>query len=456
MHFETPVIPRTITVHLGTPKTNARNVTLSFADYVKNVASSEIYPTWPENALRANIYVISSFALNRIQTEFYRAQGYAFDITSSTSYDQAFVEDREIFANISRLVDEQFNDYIVRRGHIEPMHSSYCNGTTAKCDGLSQWGSYYLASQGYTPYRILQYYYGNDIDLVFNAPVGAVRESYPGRVLRRGSIGESVRDIQKMLRRINDNYPAIPEVTVGTGVFNTETENAVRAFQRTFGLTSDGIVGATTWYRISAIYNAVKHLSELDSQGISAGESRALYSEILREGDRGFDVKTVQYYLDFLALFHPALPRIAADGMFGSRTTAAVRAFQQAYGLTADGILGRNTWNMLQAVYEETYRALPAATARDIYPGAALSAGDTGTRVQLIQRWLNALALRNPTLPTVTVDGEFGAATKRAVSAFQSFAQIPISGDVGPLTWNALLERNNQIFASSLVPEAVA
>jgi len=149
-----PIIPQVITVHLGTPKSAARNVTLPFRDYIKNVASSEVYPTWPEDALRANIYAIVSFALNRVYTEYYRAQSFPFDITSSTSYDQAFVEGRDIFANISRLVDELYNDYIVRRGHVEPLFASYCNGTTATCAGLSQWGSFYLASQGYTPYHM--------------------------------------------------------------------------------------------------------------------------------------------------------------------------------------------------------------------------------------------------------------------------------------------------------------
>jgi len=162
-------------------------------------------------------------------------------ITNSTSYDQAFVEGRGIFANISRLVDEMFNDYIVRRGHVEPMFSSYCNGTTATCKGLSQWGSFYLASQGYTPYRILQYYYGNDIDLIFDAPVGPVYPSFPGRLLRRGSAGEEVRTLQMRLRRIARNFPAIPTVNVNTGVFDAATDAAVRGFQRTFGMTADSL-----------------------------------------------------------------------------------------------------------------------------------------------------------------------------------------------------------------------
>ena len=161
-----PFIPETIIVHLGRPDEDARNVTVSFPDYVKNVASSEIFPNWPENALRANIYTIVTFALNRVYTEWYRSKGYDFDITDSTQYDQKFIFGREVFENISNIVDEIFNDYIVRQGNVEPLFAQFCNGTTVTCDGLSQWGTVDLAERGYTPYQILQYYYGEDINIV--------------------------------------------------------------------------------------------------------------------------------------------------------------------------------------------------------------------------------------------------------------------------------------------------
>ena len=176
-----PYIPETITVHLGSPDSNAPNVTVDFPTYVKNVASSEIYPTWPENSLRANIYVIVSFALNRIYTEWYRSRGYDFDITSSTQFDQKFINGREIFENISRLVDELFNDYVRRQGSIEPLFTAFCNGTTVTCGGLSQWGTVGLAQDGLTPYEILQYYYGDDIDIVRNAPVRSASPLIPGK-----------------------------------------------------------------------------------------------------------------------------------------------------------------------------------------------------------------------------------------------------------------------------------
>ena len=161
-----PYIPETITVHLGPPNSAANNVTVSFTEYVKNVASSEIYPTWNESALRANILAIISYALNRVYTEYYRSRGYDFDITNSTAYDQAFVEGRSYFENVSRLVDELFDTYIRRIGFVEPLAAKFCNGTTVSCDGLSQWGSEQLAREGYNSFEILQYYYGDNIELV--------------------------------------------------------------------------------------------------------------------------------------------------------------------------------------------------------------------------------------------------------------------------------------------------
>lgn len=238
-----PVVPESIVVHLGPPGSAAQNVTVPFAEYIKNVASSEIYPTWPESAIRANILAQISFALNRVYTEYYRARGYDYDITSTTQFDQAFVPDRGIFENISQIVDDIFNNYIVRQGRVEPLFAQFCDGVRTKCGGLSQWGSVDLAEEGMTPYEILQYYYGGDIGLVMNAPVGGNVPSYPGRPLRRGSVGEDVRTIERQLNRIGRNYPAIPAITQLDGVFGPETESAVRTFQQIFSLDADGVVG---------------------------------------------------------------------------------------------------------------------------------------------------------------------------------------------------------------------
>ena len=179
-----PVIPETITVHLGAPDSAAQNVVVPFVDYIKNVASSEIYPTWPENALRANIYAIISYALNRIYTEWYRSRGYDFDITNTTRYDQAFVPDRDIFENINDIVDEIFDEYVVREGSIQPLFTQFCNGTTSTCAGLSQWGTVSLAEQGLSPLEILKRFYGDDILILTDTPVTSVvlprRAATPG------------------------------------------------------------------------------------------------------------------------------------------------------------------------------------------------------------------------------------------------------------------------------------
>ena len=318
---DTPTIPEFITVHLGTPDSNARNVRVTFPDYIKNVASSEIYPTWPENAIRANIYAQISYALNRVYTEYYRSKGYDFDITSSTQYDQAFVNGRDIFSNISRIVDEIFNDYVVKQGQVQPYFTQYCAGS---CPGLSQWGTVPLAQQGYTPYRILQNYYGNDINIVQNAPVRSNIPSYPGTALRLGSVGEEVSDIQRQLNRIAGNYPSIPKIKNPTGIFEESTLAAVRRFQSIFNLTPDGIVGKETWYKIKYIYNGVKGLSELYSEGLSLSEVERQFSKVLRRGDRGIPVRTLQYYLAFLGFFNPKLPQISVDGIFGQETYDAL------------------------------------------------------------------------------------------------------------------------------------
>ena len=209
-----PYVPRTITVHLGPPDQWAENITVSFPDYVKNVASSEIYPTWEPAAIRANILAIISFALNRVYTEFYPSRGYDFQITSSTAYDQKFIRGRNVFENISQMVDEIFNNYIRRQGFVEPLSAKFCNGTTTTCDGLSQWGSQDLAKQGYNSMEILRTYYGDDIELVVDAPIQDITASYPGTPIRLGAVGDDVLRIQAMLNRISQNYPAIPKVSV--------------------------------------------------------------------------------------------------------------------------------------------------------------------------------------------------------------------------------------------------
>lgn len=444
-----PTIPETITVHLGPPNSDAENVTVNFVDYIKNVASSEIYPTWPESALRANIYAQISFALNRIYTEYYRSRGYPFDITNSTAYDQYFVPGRDIFENINEIVNDIFNNYISREGSVEPLFAQYCNGTTVTCEGLSQWGTVELARQGLTPYEILQYYYGDDINIE-TAPIQTVGASYPGRPLRVGDRGDAVRFIQVRLNRISTNYPSIPKIDPVDGIFDADTREAVLAFQRAFNMTQDGVVGSGTWYQIVRIYNAVKRLNELNSEGLQLSEVELQYPEYIRPGDENFFVRVIQYYLNYISQYESTIAPVPQTGYFGSQTEEAVRAFQRAYGLTEDGIVGRETYNKMIDVYLGMISSQPPDLFTDTtppFPGQQLVLGSEGEYVRLLQEYLNAMASVYPSIPTVTVDGDFGAATERAVRAAQEVLGIPVSGVVGAVAWQLITDAYNDIRA---------
>ncbi len=353
------VIPNPITVHLGSPSSSAQNVQVSFPDYVKNVASSEIYPTWPSAALTANIYAIITFALNRVFTEWYRSKGYNFDITNSTAYDQAFVYGRPIYESISNIVDRIFNEYVRRQGQISPYFTSFCNGTTVTCNGLSQWGTVTLANQGLSPIQILRSYYPNDIEIVQANAITGILSSYPGTPLRIGSTGLDVQTIQTYLNRIRRNYPAIPAIDDTPGVFRDSTQAAVKKFQSIFSLTPDGIVGKATWYKISSLYAAVTRLAELDSEGTSLGIGTVPPGTVLRQGSTGQDVITLQYLLDIISQYYPSIPSPAQDGIFGSGTLQAVTAFQRLMGLTPDGIVGSLTWKALYDTYHGIGQNIP-------------------------------------------------------------------------------------------------
>ena len=339
-----PYIPQRITVHLGPPGSDAANVTVSFTDYVKNVASSEIYPTWDESALRANILAIVSFALNRVYTEFYRSRGYDYDITNSTAYDQFFVNGRSYFENVSRLVDELFNDYLRRPGFVEPLAAKFCNGTTATCEGLSQWGSENLAQQGYNSVEILRSYYG-DVEIVNDAPIRGITSSYPGYPLRRGTSGPGVVTVQVSLNRISQAYPAIPKIPTVDGIFGARTEAAVRKFQEVFNLAVDGIVGKATWYALVRLYTAVTSLSELRSQGQRFYANSWANNNPLQQGETGVRVEHLQYMLNTLSAYIPEIPSVTIDGIFGTNTRNAVIAAQRRFGLPQTGVVNNQTWD---------------------------------------------------------------------------------------------------------------
>lgn len=446
--MDIPTVPRQITVHLGAPNANAENITLPFNEYIKNVASSEIYPTWPKEAIIANILAQISFTLNRIYTEYYRSRGYDFDITSTTQYDHAFKKNGEIFSNISQTVDEIFNNYIVRDGNIEPLFAQFCDGVRTRCNGLSQWGSVELANSGMTALEILKSYYGDNISLVTDAPVGENIPSYPGTPLSRGDFGEEVYRIKIQLNRIGKNYPAIPGIPYTNAAFDAPTEEAVKAFQKIFNLTPDGIVGKSTWYKIKEIYAGVKQLSELTGEGLTISEAQRVYPRALVPGTAAEAVRTVQYYLSFLSFFFENIDFVPLTGVFDAETERAVRAFQETYGLTVDGIVGRQTWNKLTSVYNDIVSSLPAdyqTVLGTVFPGKMIVLGDTGDSVRIIQENLNNIAEYDPAIPKVNVTGVYDDATLSAVAVLQAQIGREPSGAVDPIIWSEIITRGSGI-----------
>ena len=449
------IIPKNITVHLGKPAASARNVTVSFRRYIANVASSEVYPTWPESALRANIHCQISLALNRIYTEWYPSRGYSFNITNSTNYDQYYVHGRTVFDVMVRLTDDIFNTYLRKTGTVNPYYSEYCDGKSVTCPGLKQWGTVTLAKQGKTPLQILKYYYGSDIEIVRTNNIQAIPQSYPGSPLRQGDSGTAVFTLQRQLNRIAKDYPFFGKLTVD-GVFGPRMASTVKTFQRQFNLTADGVVGRQTWYKISYIYVSVKDLAELTSEGETSSGTLSDGSwggTALRTGSTGSAVEQVQFWLNTLAQYESAIPSLAVDGSYGAATASAVRAFQRRYGLTVDGVVGRETWN---AIYNE-FRSIQSDNGTpNAYPGTALREGASGQNVRLVQFWLKIAHTVYSRLNDITVDGRFGAATTAAVKRFQTYFGLTSDGVVGRTTWNKLYEVYNDIanklLSSSLRP----
>lgn len=499
---------------------------------------------WPEQALRANIHAQISLALNRVYTEWYPSRGYTFNITNSTSYDQYFVKGREIFNVMEDITDDIFNTYVRREGTVEPYYTEYCDGKTVSCPGMKQWGTVDRAEEGMNALQILRYYYGNDIEIIRTNNIQSIPQSYPGTPLRRGDTGTDVRTLQRWLTRIAKDYPFFGKP--GTdGIFGAATESCVRAFQKQFNLTVDGVVGRKTWYKISYIYVSVKDLAELTSEGetdngtntdnvgsaypgtalrrgstgadvgqiqfwlhnlaeynsnyldlsidgtFGAGTERAVtrfqeengltpdgvvgrqtwdaiwaaYQSLrnditdtesgypgtpVRRGDRGDDVRTIQFAMNFIGTNFSSIPRVTVDGIFGAGTEAAVRAFQTEFGLTADGVVGQQTWNEMFLIYQDVANNLLNENERPgTYPGSPLRSGSSGTAVREAQYYLILLSAYYPTIPRIELDGEYGTATVNAVKAFQTLMGLTADGIIGPTTWEALYTQANKLRTSA-------
>lgn len=258
------VIPEYVVVHDGTPSNpTAKDYYVRYRDYIKNVASSEIYATWPDNTIRANVLAIMSFTLNRVYTEWYRNKGYDFTITSSTAFDHKWINGRNIFESISRIVDELFDNYLSRPGVRQPILTQYCDGQRVQCPNwMTQWGSKYLGDQGYSAIEILRNFYGSNMYINTAEEISGIPASWPGHPLDIGSSGSKVRQMQEQLNAIANAYPALPKISVD-GVFGENTQNAVKKFQQIFGLPATGIVDYSTWYEIQEIYVGVTRIAEL-------------------------------------------------------------------------------------------------------------------------------------------------------------------------------------------------
>lgn len=444
-----PIIPTSITVHLGRPSESAKNVTVPFVEYIKNVASGEIYPNWPEDAIKANVLAQISFALNRIYNEWYPSQGYSFDITSSPEYDQSFREDRQFFERISVIVDEFFNDYIVKEGQVQPFFAQYCDGKNTTCDGLSQWGSVSLANQGKSPLEILRSYYGKNIKLVYDAPVEENIASYPGFPLSFGSAADYVRTIKIQLNRIGQNYPAIPVIIDDSIYFTVEMENAIKKFQEIFSLPVTGMVDKTTWYKIKYLYNAVKRIANLYSEGISISEAELLFEKNLQLGSTGEYISVLNYLLNVIAYFDQDIPFYDLRGdTFTEKTKEMVIAFQNKYQLPPNGIVDVRVWKDLLEAYDQTLKTIPSqylTYISEFYPGRYLSRGMTGEDVLNLQRFLYKICEASHSIPGVVVSGNYDNLTEQSVRALQRRFGIKATGIVGPATWYNIVELSKDV-----------
>ncbi|MBQ8248867.1 MAG: peptidoglycan-binding protein, partial [Clostridia bacterium] len=325
-----------------------------------------------------------------------------------------------------------------------------------QCEGLSQWGSVDLAEQGLTPYEILTNYYGPDLNINTDTPILPFSESLPYRPLRLGNFGNDVRTVQVRLNRISANYPAIPKIYPVDGVFGLSTENAVREFQRIFDLTPDGIVGPATWYKILQLYNGVKRLNALASEGLTLADVSTQFPTELSRGDESIYVREFQYFLNVLGENLEVIPPVAIDGIFGGDTETAVRAFQMAYGLPVTGVVDEETWVQLYNAYRgillttaQYYNGVPVA----LFPGYLLVLGTQGDEISLLQQYLLTLSEVYPEIPTVEVNGVYGTATRDAVIAFQNLFGLDSTGIVDALTWDAITDAYSDVAYGNLAAE---
>jgi len=327
--------------------------------------------------------------------------------------------------------------------------AQYCDGRNVKCDGLSQWGTVELANKGYSPIEILKYYYGNNINIVYNAPVGNNITTYPEFPVELGTSGDFVRMLKIQLNRIGRNYPAIPVITEDGPYFTIELAEAVRKFQEIFNLRVNGIVDKATWYKIKYIYNAVKKISELYSEGISIDEATLLYNTELKLGDSGQYINTLNYLLNVISYFDSSLPFLNLVGnTFTDNTKQVVMAFQDKYNLDVTGIVDRDTWVLIRRVYESTLRNIPKeyiANLNEFYPGRFLVKGMTGEVIVNLQKFLYIICEKTNSIPGVVVNGNFDNLTEQSVKSIQRKYNLDVTGVVSPVVWYKIVELSKEV-----------
>ncbi len=445
-----PEIPAYITVHLGSADDFAENVTVSFPDYIKAVASSTLSPNYPEEALCAIMYAQISRALYRITERKYRKMGYSFDITDDPVTDLAYEYGAPVYANINEIADNIFNEYIASDYGIWPINAEICYDGV-RCRGLSVEGSIAMAKNGRTCEEILEYYFGREFGIVRNATVRGLQNSflfdYP---MYQGQTGANVSGLQIALNRISANYDTIPYIETANGVYGEETAMAVAAFQRIFDLPVTGSVEKNTYYKLLYVLDSIYRLNYLVLQGGEFSDIPVELRAVLDYGDVGNQVKLLQYYLLFVSAFDSFVPPLEIVGVYGEKTYQSVMAFQRMFGFEPDGVVTDPIWRVLLDVYSGLYSALPPSAFSETavpYGGNILLIGSVGTEVRYLQEYLNKVAESYPKFPELSLNGVYDEQTENAVKEFQRLFGIKETGVVTSTTWNLLSEVYNAIIA---------
>lgn len=449
-------IPEFITICIGELGQESEIITVPFIDYVKNVSCSCIYPTWRDEAIKANVYSIISFALNRVYTDWYRSKGYGFEITSSRKYDQMYVKGRNLFRNICDIVDEVFGSCIKISGINQPLLSRCYNLTNVERK-LSRWGSLDLAEDGLSALEILKKYFGENIKIDKVGDIGGILKKYPGAELLINSKGDDVKFIQKALNTLGSRYMGITKIPEEDGIFGKYTERAVMDFQKIFNLNVDGIVGNKTWNKISLLYALTK---KIFGNSINDFEYD---SNILKMGSEGQEVKNIQKSLNYILGNYKLFNKLEEDGYFGKKTEDAVKKFQEIFGLVVDGIVGKNTYDRIMYVEKninklkgfidkqlnnisvknknEDYRIV--LSEEDII--IPIKFGDFGENVKQLQVELNNLSNYYGFLSKVAEDGMFGNKTYEMVRKFQEKFSLYQDGIFGIESLKKLISLNRAL-----------